>query len=186
MISKLFVWLCVKWFRLVGWKIEKPFPALRKYVLIVAPHTSNIDFPIGVAARKILNINARYVAKKELFIFPVRKLMVHLGGYPVDRSKKNSFVENVVELFKEIEDFAICVTPEGTRSKVNTWKTGFYHMALAAAVPIVPVGFDYGSKTVMIGMPLIASGNIETDFEKLHLYFSKIRARHPENSMYGV
>jgi 1-acyl-sn-glycerol-3-phosphate acyltransferase len=186
MISRLFVWLCVRWFRSSGWKIEKPFPALRKYVLIVAPHTSNVDFPIGVAARNILNINARYVAKKELFIFPIRNLLINLGGYPVDRSKKNSFVDNVVELFNKIENFAICVTPEGTRSKVDEWKTGFYHMALRAKVPIVPVGFDYSTKTVMIGAPLDASGDIKSDFEKLHLYFSKIRAKHPGKSMYGV
>ncbi len=185
MVSRVFVWLCVKWFELSGWKVPSAFPDLRKYVLVVAPHTSNIDFPIGVAARKLLGINARYVAKKELFKFPVRNLMINLGGYPVDRSKSNSFVDGVVDLFNTINDFSICITPEGTRGKVDEWKTGFYHMALRANVPIIPVGFDYKLKAVRLGVPLYPSGDIQGDFGQLHNFFSTICAKYPENSMYG-
>jgi len=184
-MSSIFVWLCVNWFKLKGWRIPRVVPVdLKQYVLVVAPHTSNVDFPIGIAARKIMNLNVKYVAKKELFKFPVRNTLLKLGGYPVDRSKKSSFVEKVAALFDKHVDFAVCITPEGTRSRVTTWKTGFYHIAVMAGVPIVLVGFDYDLRVVVVSEPLRPSGDIEADMNKMHAFFSRIVPKHKERSQY--
>lgn len=185
MFARIFEALCIWWFRYTGWTIPKPVPPeLKQYVLIVAPHTSNWDFPIGVAARKIMGLHVRYVAKKELFKWPIRGTLLQLGGYPVDRSKKTSFVDQVVGFFDEMDDFAITITPEGTRKKVHKWKTGFYHMAMQAKVPIVMVGFDYASKTIQVSDPFSPTGEMESDFEVFHNFFRQITPRFPEKSQY--
>ncbi len=185
MISKLFTWLCVRWFRYNGWVIAKQIPkSTKKYVLAVAPHTSNVDFFVGVAARHVMKINTKYVAKKELFRFPVRKLMLNLGGFPIDRSKRNSFVEQMSEYFDQKDEFSICVTPEGTRGRVTTWKTGFYHIALTAKIPIVMMGFDYERKWILTSDPFMPSGNIEEDIAMMHKFYGKVIPKCPENWFY--
>lgn len=185
MFARIFEAWCVRWFKRNGWSIQNSIPeSIKQYVLIVAPHTSNWDFPVGVAARKLLGLNVRYVAKKELFIWPLRSTLIRLGGYPVDRSKNNSFVDQVVGLFRNIEDFAICVTPEGTRSKVTKWKSGFYHMALLAEVPIIMVGFDYASRKVVLADPFWPTSDKEADFEIMHRFFAGMTPKIPENSQY--
>ncbi len=186
MISRLFVWLCVRWFRLSGWRISKPIPkSLRQYVLVVAPHTSNIDFFVGIAARNVMGLNVKYIAKKELFVFPVKNLLLNLGGFPVDRSKKGSLVDQMADNFKNFADFAITVTPEGTRGKVETWKTGFYNIALKAKVPIIMCGFDYQKKWIVASEPFLPTGDIENDVLLMHKFFGKIIPKHPENSIYS-
>lgn len=185
MASKLFTQFCVWWFKLNGWGFKGGIPTNRKqYVLVVAPHTSNIDFFVGVAARKLLKIDVKYLAKKELFKFPFRGLFLGLGGYPVDRSKNTSLVDQVVGFFNGPEDFALCVTPEGTRKKTETWKTGFYVMAQKANVPIVMCGFDFAKKEVVISEFFTPSGNMEADLQHMHAFFDKIIPKHPELSMY--
>jgi len=185
MVSSLFTQLCVWWFKLSGWSIEGTIPREKKqYILVVAPHTSNVDFFVGVAARKLLRIDVKYLAKKELFKFPFRGLFLGLGGYPVDRSKKNSLVDQVVGFFDGPKDFALCVTPEGTRKKTETWKTGFYVMAQKAKVPIVMCGFDYSLKKVVLGEFFEPSGNMEEDLSDMHEFFNKITPKHAELSMY--
>ncbi len=185
MIGFLFVRFCVFMFKLYGWRIPKRFPAdLHQYVLVVAPHTSNYDFPIGIAARYLLKLDVKYAAKKELFRFPFNATLRRLGGYPVDRSKNTSFVDQIVEQFNQPGHFSLCITPEGTRSKVTTWKTGFYHMAMKAGVPIMMVGFDYELRVVVVSDPFIPSGNMEADFELMDRFFEKITPRHPEKSKY--
>ncbi len=187
MISGLFTQLCLLWFKTTGWSIAGSFPPEKKqYILVVAPHTSNIDFFIGVAARHILKINVKYLAKRELFKFPFEGLFLGLGGYPVDRSKKNSLVDQVVGFFDEDPDFAICVTPEGTRSKTEGWKTGFYVIAQKANVPIVMVGFDYQKKQVIVSDFFDPSGDMEKDILFMHKFFEKIVPKHPEMSMYPM
>lgn len=180
MIGGLFTWLCVRWFRSTGWKIPKRFPdGLKQYVLVVAPHTSNVDFFVGVAARKILGLRVKYLAKKELFTFPIKRLLLNLGGVPVDRSKNTSLVDQVTRRFAESPDFALTVTPEGTRKHVSKWKTGFYHMARAAEVPVVMVGFDYAKKWVILSEPLYLSGDKEKEMATMKGFASKITPRHP-------
>ena len=180
MIVRLFTWLCVVWFRGTGWKIPNDFPeGLRRYVLVVAPHTSNVDFFVGVAERKILGLRVKYIAKKELFAFPFKRLLLNLGGVPVDRSKRSSLVDQVAERFATDPDFAITVTPEGTRSRVAEWKTGFYHMARTANVPVILVGFDYREKWVVIGDPIYLSDDKEGEIKSMQKFAMGITPRHP-------
>lgn len=168
-------------FKTLGWKVEGRVPAhLKKYVLIVAPHTSNWDFLVGLAARSILDIDSKYVAKKELFGFPFGWLFRALGGYPVDRSKSNNFVDAVCEIFNSKEKFSIAITPEGTRAYAPKWKTGFYHIAQQLQIPVIMVAFDYAAKTVRVEPPMTLTGNIDIDIETMQAYYRKVRGKNPE------
>ncbi len=182
MISRLFTWLCVRWFRWTGWQISKNVQTgLKSYVLVAAPHTSNLDFFVGVAARDEMGINTKYLAKRELFSFPVKKLLLNLGGYPVDRSKNTSLVDSIADIYANNEGFSMCVAPEGTRGRVEKLKTGFYHIALKAKVPIVMIGFDYQKKWVITSEPFWPSGNIDSDMQMMFKFFRTITPKHPEN-----
>jgi len=124
-------------FKLFGWKIKGNIPnELKKYVMIVAPHTSNIDFFVGLATRSILRLDTKYLAKKELFRPPLGWIFYALGGYPVDRSKPGKLVEKVAEIYNNHDKFSICITPEGTRKYAAEWKTGFHKIAMAVKATI--------------------------------------------------
>jgi 1-acyl-sn-glycerol-3-phosphate acyltransferase len=169
-------------FRIFGWKTTGEFPtSLRKYIIAVAPHTSNVDFMIGVAARSILRIhNARFLAKSSLFRPPFGWVFKVIGGYPVDRNKNTDMVGQVVAIFEKEENFILAIAPEGTRKKVTKLKTGFYYIARQANVPIIPCGFDYSKKEVIVGAPFFASENVEKDIEALTDFFRKVRGKNPE------
>jgi len=185
MFARVFEALCVRWFKFNGWTLSRYFPPdLKQYVLVVAPHTSNWDFPVGIAARKLLGLNVKYVAKKELFFWPIGATLKKLGGFPVDRSQNTSFVDQITELFYTIDDFCVTVTPEGTRGKVDQWKTGFYHMARQASVPVMTVGFDYAKKVVVVSEPFETTGDMEADIATIKSQLKGIVPRHPENGMY--
>ncbi len=168
-------------FKLYGWKVVGAKPDLPKYIIIVAPHTSNVDFFVGVAARSIAHIRSSYLAKRELFKIPVVGWFLKaLGGVPVDRSNHTNLVDQIVEIFKNREIFTITVTPEGTRSYVEKWKTGFWHIAKNAGVPIVMVAFDYGRKIVEINEPFYVGESKEADIEKMMAYYRTIKGKRPE------
>jgi len=176
-VYKFFFWIA-------GWKIQGSIPAdLKKYVMIVAPHTSNWDFMVGLAARSILRIDTKYVAKKELFRFPFGWLFKMLGGYPVDRSRHNNFVDAVCELFDSKNRFSICLTPEGTRSYAPEWKTGFYYIAKNSGLPIVMVGFDYENKVVKVEPAFYTGDDIEKDIEKIKSFYRNIKGKYPEKGV---
>lgn len=178
-------WIFKYWFRKSGWKIQGTFePVPDKFIAIVAPHTANEDFVIGVLARSVLSLQrAKYLGKSQLFKFPYGILFKALGGYPVDRSKHNNMVDAVVDIFKRHERFGIAIAPEGTRSKVKRLKTGFYHIARKANVPIYPVGFDYEHKTIVVREPMMASDNMEEDFRLLIDFFSDIKGKYPDKGI---
>lgn len=151
--------------------------------MIVAPHTSNWDFLVGLAARSILRINTKYLGKKELFRFPLGILFRYLGGYPVDRSRSTNMVEEVAQIFNRHEAFSICIAPEGTRSKTDKLKTGFYHIATRLNIPILMVGFDYPTREIRIHEPFYPSGHIETDMPEILGFFRTIRGKYPEKGI---
>lgn len=169
-------------FRLAGWRIKGTFPAeLRKYIIAVAPHTSNWDFPVGLAGRSILRLkNVKFLGKSQLFKPPFGWLFRRLGGYPVDRSASHDMVNQVVAFFNHNPDFILAIAPEGTRHKVEKLKTGFYYIAKKANVPIVPCGFDFSKKQIVIGEQLLPSDDIERDFEMLYRFYRGIRGKNPE------
>ncbi len=172
-------------FKLWGWKIKGKLPETPKYVIVVAPHTSNIDFFIGVCVKYILhNFKPRYLGKKSLFTIPlVGWFLKSIGGYPVDRSQNRNLVEQIVDIFNDNDEFIMTITPEGTRSYVEKWKTGFYYVAVKAKVPIMMAGFDYEHKIVELKEAFYPSGNVEEDIEKMQAYFRTIKGKYPEKGV---
>ena len=174
-------------FKLSGWKVDGKKPDVKKYVIIVAPHTSNWDFFVGWTARNLIGFRPNFLAKKELFKIPVVGwFLSSIGGVAVDRkSKKKStqLVQQVVDLYKERDEFIMTITPEGTRSYAPRWKTGFYRIAVDAEVPIVKIGFDYGTKTVFIDEPFYPSGDMDKEVEDIKDYFRKFKGKNPEDGV---
>ena len=170
------------WLKKNGWTIEGDFhPLPDKFIIIIAPHTANFDFFLAIMIRSVLGIQStKYLGKSQLFKFPLGIIFRALGGYPVVRTKDNNLVDTVTDIFNSHEKFSIALAPEGTRSKVERLKTGFYHIARKANIPIYPVGFDFGTKVVVIRAPLLPSDNIENDFKDLINFFAGLEGKHPE------
>jgi 1-acyl-sn-glycerol-3-phosphate acyltransferase len=171
---------------LLGWKIEGNFPRedVPKSILAVVPHTSNWDFPLGILVRSSIKSDTRFLGKHTLFKFPYGWIFRALGGYPVNRTINNNMVEAVAAIFKSHEKFSITIAPEGTRKKVKRLRSGFYHMAKAAEVPIVLTQFDWGNRKVVFSEPFYPSDNKEKDLAFISSYFEGIEGANPENS-YG-
>jgi 1-acyl-sn-glycerol-3-phosphate acyltransferase len=178
MIRALFILI----FKISGWKIVGSTPTgLKQYILALAPHTSNWDFVFGVMMRSIMRLrNAKFLAKKSLFILPFGWLFRLLGGYPVDRSKSQDMTEQVAGFFKENEYFIIAIAPEGTRHKVEKLRSGFYYIAKKAGIHIVPFGLDYTKKEVIIGTPIFPGESFEDDISKLMTFYKGIQGKNPE------
>ena len=167
--------------RLAGWGFENDFTNVGKAVAIVAPHTSNWDFPVGVFVMLALGLRASYLGKHTLFRGPLRSVMLWLGGIPVDRSRPHGVVGEVVARFKAADRLLLVVAPEGTRNKVPDWKSGFYHIAEAGGVGIMPIWFDYSRKLIGFGEVKMPSGNYEADLLELKAHFRREMAQRPEN-----
>lgn len=170
-------------FKLLGWQIKGLMhPEIRKCVIIVVPHTSWIDFAIGVFARGSIGLQMNFVAKKELFRFPFGAYFRWMGGASLNRQKNENKVDAIAAIFKQREVFRLAIAPEGTRKKVSQWKTGFYYIALKAEVPVVAVAFDYSTKTVKVAEPYYLTGNIEIDIKALETNYKGVVGYLPENS----
>jgi 1-acyl-sn-glycerol-3-phosphate acyltransferase len=171
---------------IIGWKTDLVFPYhhLKKYIVLVGPHTSNWDFIIGVAYRHILGMDtARFLGKKELFRPPFGFIFHWLGGTPVDRSGSHNVVDEVAELFAKHERFALALSPEGTRKRVERLRTGFYFIARKANVPIILVGLDYQRKQCIFSEPLYTTPSQEDDFARVLSFYRTIKGKVPENGM---
>ena len=129
-------------YKLLGWQIVGKFPKLDKCIVAVVPHTSWVDFFLGLLVRKVINQEINYIGKKSLFKPPFGWFFRWMGGTPIDRSKSSDTVMAIANIFNEKKVFRLALSPEGTRKKVDKWKTGFYYIAKAANVPIVLVAFD--------------------------------------------
>jgi len=163
-----------------GWKIDGEIPAdLKKYIVVGAPQTSNWDFIMSLAVRSVMKMETRFLGKKELFRFPFDFIFRSLGGYPVDRSEHQNLVEIVTNIFDEHDKFSIAVAPEGTRKKVDRIKTGFYHIAEKANIPIILVAMDYERRLIIFDEPFLPRNEAE-DMEKILAFFRPIRGKHPE------
>lgn len=163
--------------RLAGWRFVGAFPDVPKLVAIVVPHTSNWDFPVGVFAKAALGLRVRYLGKDSLFRAPYGWFFRWLGGIPVDRSSSHQMVDSVAELFARSDKLVLVIAPEGTRRKVERWRTGFYHIARAAGVPVIPIGFDWGTHAIRIGPPFTPTGDLDADLAELQRWFSDVRGR---------
>ncbi len=165
----------------LGWRFIGSFDSMPpKYIILVAPHTSNWDFPLGIMVRSIAKIsNTKFLGKSQLFKFPYGFIFRALGGYPVERTKDNNLVDEVVNIFNSKEEFSISLAPEGTRSKVKRIKTGFYHIAKKTNIPIFLLGFDFSNKEVILSNPFYPTENMLEDFEYIIDFFSSIKGKNP-------
>jgi 1-acyl-sn-glycerol-3-phosphate acyltransferase len=164
-------------FKILGWKISGELPNLNKYIFVVAPHTSNWDFFIGVFVRGILGFKSNFLAKKSLFKWPLGVFFKWMGGHSVDRTKKTKLVDQVIEIFNNNEEFRLAIAPEGTRKNVTEWKTGFYHIAVGAKIPILPVAFDWEHKEIRIKDLYYPTGDFEREFEEIKSIFRGVKGK---------
>lgn len=166
--------------RVMGWRIDGEIPNLPKLVIIVAPHTSNWDFVVGISAKLALGIRVVFLGKDSLFRFPLGGLMRAWGGIPVDRSASHDVVSGIVHEFARRDRLVLAVAPEGTRKHVERWRTGFYHIAHGASVPIVPIALNFGERAIQIGTPVTTTGDLESDLRLLQQRFSGVRGKRPK------
>lgn len=170
-----------KWLlKVFGWKAYVTVEEPKKSVICVAPHTSNWDFPIGELSYWSLGRKSSFLIKKSWFIFPLNYLFDALGGVPVDRSKRNSVTQQMVEEFEKREYFHLAITPEGTRSLVHKWKMGFYYIAVSANVPIQLAYIDYGKKELAIKKVFYPTGDEKADLEAIQAYYKDVQPKFPE------
>jgi 1-acyl-sn-glycerol-3-phosphate acyltransferase len=166
--------------RLTGWRIVGNMPNLPKFVMIVAPHTSNWDFFHGAMAYFALCIETVWLVKDSAIKGPWRSLALHFGAAPIDRSRAANLVQSYIEEFAKRDRMMLMITPEGTRKKVPEWKRGFYHVAIGAQVPIVPVAFDFPHRRIILNAPFYPTGNIDRDLPLIKAHFRADMAKHPD------
>lgn len=174
--------LALAWFRLSGWRIEGALPPLPRQVIIGAPHTSNWDFVLMLAAFAKLELEASFMAKHTLFRWPVGSLLRRLGGIPIRRHLRASAVEQMAAAFEAAEALILIMTPEGTRSSAPRWRSGFYHIARAAGVPLVLAGLDYPGKRLVIGPAMTVTGDIRADMDRIREFYVGLEGRWPGNA----
>lgn len=167
--------------KMIGWRKEGSLPPIAKCVIILAPHTSNWDFFIGLAIAFALKLRAYWLGKDRFFRWPFHGVIRWLGGIPIDRSHSSDVVAQMVQVFKERAKLTMVLAPEGTRKKVTYWKSGFYHIARGANVPIVLAFLDYLRKAGGIGPVFNPTGDIEADMEYIRAFYATVTGKYPEN-----
>ena len=180
-------WLAkVIYFKVLGWQITGNTnfskDTVKKAVIIAAPHTSWHDFYIGVLLRAVVQLKTNFVGKKELFVFPVAWFFRALGGAPINRQNNENKVDAIAKLFKDKEEFRMTLAPEGTRKKVEQWRTGFYYIAKQANVPIIMFTLDFKNKQNKISEPFYPTDNSEADFKVLKDFFKDVEGKVPKYS----
>jgi len=179
----------MRWFisylylKINGWKIHAGnLREIKRCVMIVAPHTSMMDFFIGRAAFYCMHLkNVKFLIKREMFKFPIGWIIKSLGAIPIDRSRGNNTVKEASELFNKYQNIYLLLTPEGTRKKTAKWKKGFYQIAMNAGVPIAMLYMDYEKKEGGLGGILYPTGDFDKDFESVKSLYKNVSAKHPEN-----
>lgn len=174
-LSAIFRWFAKAALFFSGWHVEGTLPLLPKFVIVGAPHTSNWDFLLMLALGLVLRANLHFMGKAELFRSPLGAFFRWCGGIPVERSKSTGLVEQMVKRFQTSDQFILAIAPEGTRERVAQWKSGFYHIAQGAGVPIVAVFVDAEHKVIGLGKEFPLSGEAETDVENIRLFYSQYR-----------
>jgi 1-acyl-sn-glycerol-3-phosphate acyltransferase len=171
----MFSWIAKTLFHLSGWKLAGTVPRhLPRAVWMVAPHATGWDFVVGLGARAATGLWIGFLGKKELFVGPLGWFFRLMGGHPVDRSRHTNLVDAQAEYLRSQPFLHIAITPEGTRADVAELKTGFYHIARLAGVPIVMTGWDYPRKTIFIAEPFVPTGDWEHDRAKIAAFYATL------------
>ncbi len=173
-------WMARLFFKLSPWRFSGNLPLPPKMVAIAAPHTSNWDFFFMLMIAWYLKRKVNWIGKHTLFKPPFGFIMRFLGGIPVDRRARQHTVQQILEEINTRPEFFLVVTPEGTRKRVDYWKSGFYHIARQAHIPILMGFADYEKKCCGIGPSFIPNGDINADFERIRLFYEPIHAKYPK------
>jgi 1-acyl-sn-glycerol-3-phosphate acyltransferase len=168
--------------RLFGWRVEGVLPPGAKVVAIAAPHTSNWDMPLMLAVSYVLGVRPSWLGKRELFRWPFGSFMRSLGGIPVDRGKTANMVRQVVDAFRRAQRLHIVIPPAATRSRAAHWKSGFYHIARGACVPMVCTFLDYRRKVGGVGPVLMASGSVTRDMAVIRGFYATVTGKYPKKT----
>ena len=176
LIAKFFAFKVFK-FTLVG-----NFPKDPKFVIAVVPHTSNWDFIVAIGVRTYLKEPIHFVGKKELFTPFTSWFFKRLGGMPLNRKKNEQVVDAIARMYSEEPLFRMAIAPEGTRKKVDEWKTGFYYIAKKAEVPILPIAFDWQNRKMIFHSLFMPTNDKEKDFAYMKSLFKGVVGKVPENS----
>jgi 1-acyl-sn-glycerol-3-phosphate acyltransferase len=168
------------WLSLMGWRISGALPDVPRAVVIVAPHTTNWDFIVGIAAKFALGLEVAFLGKDTLFRGAFGRVMRWLGGIPVDRSHPHDVVTQTIAQFTARPKMILGLAPEGTRRAVEKWRTGFYYIARGAGVPIVPVAFHWPDRTIVFGPPRMPTDDMAADLDALAAFYAFARGRHGE------
>lgn len=173
-------WISILYFKLAGWKLVGEKPPYQKYVFIMAPHTSQIDFVLGKMFCSLNGLKPRFLIKKEAFWFPLGIILRALGGVPVDRQSNQRLAEQLVKEFDNNKEFILVITPEGTRKKVTRWKKGFHYIARQANVPVALAFLDFKTRSLGVGPVIHLTDDYEEDIRKIKAFYRDKQARHPE------
>lgn len=166
--------------KLAGWKLEGQPPVEKKYVLIAVPHTSNWDFPITLAMAFLFKFDIFWMGKESLFAGPAGPIMRWLGGISVNRSAASNLVQQTIDAFNANDKLVVTIPPEGTRSRVEKWKTGFYYIAHGANVPIALGFLDYKHKVGGFGPTFYPTGDLEKDIAEIRKFYAGINGRYAD------
>ena len=170
----------------LGWEIKgnSTFSKLKikKAILIAAPHTHWMDLFLGILIRGSVGFKSSFIGKKELFFFPLSIFLKLIGGIPVNRSKKNNTVNQIVNIFNQRKEFMLSLAPEGTRQKVSKFKTGFYYIAKEAGIPIIMITMDYSNKQSVISDPFYPTKNFKDDLKFIESFFDGVEGKVKEYS----
>ena len=170
---------------MAGWRFEGPVPSAKKYVALAVPHTSNWDGFLLLMLAQTIGLRMRWMVKKSALKGPLGVPLRALGAVPIDRSHASNMVEQMVEQFRTNDEFVLFVPPEGTRARAERWKSGFYHIARGADVPVAPAYLDYGRKRAGIGEPIAMTGDVRADMDKLRAFYAEKDPKPFDATKYG-
>jgi len=162
---------------LLGWRVEGEIPDLPKFVVAVAPHTSNWDFVVGAAAMFALDLRLSFIGKHTIFRWPLAGLLRWMGGIPVDRTSPHGVVGDAVRAFEGVDRRVLAIAPEGTRRKVERFKSGFLHIARGAKVPVVLATLDYGERCVRFGPTFEPGSDTERELRRIEAFYSTVKGK---------
>lgn len=169
--------------KILGWQlagnVTMSKDTIKKAVIIGAPHTSWHDFYIGILMRRVIGIKSNFIAKKELFKWPIKYYFKAIGGAPLDRRPGQNKVEAIAKLFENRDEFRLALSPEGTRMKVDEWKTGFYYIAKKANVPIIMFTLDFENKQNKVSEPFYPTDDLEADFKYMRGFYEGVKGKVP-------
>lgn len=182
MLQQFCRWLL---YRRMGWTKNVTVPHPDKYIICLAPHTSNVDFLIGELYTQAEGLGCGFLMKKDWFFWPLGPIFRRMGGIPVCRDRHTSLTERLATAGRETPHFRLCVTPEGTRQRNPDWRKGFYYIALGAGIPILLYGLDFERRVIECTATITPTGNVEEDMHTIKRYFLGYQGKHPDQFATG-